>query len=194
MVDENTVQDMLSADDLELITEAASMPLYILESISQMIETYCTEIPAAIRKRLHDSITDLYKPYTDTERISSNPMGYSYVAHIRLLLVMYLVSLPLALVETMGFVTIPVYVSITYALMSVEMLAVEVENPFGYQTSDLRLFEYNVLMKDAVLESWRYWLRDVAALQGEQSRLRGYDGFGREVEEEEITWDSFYYW
>jgi len=142
MVDENTVQDMLSADDLELITEAASMPLYILESISQMIETYCTEIPAAIRKRLHDSITDLYKPYTDTERISSNPMGYSYVAHIRLLLVMYLVSLPLALVETMGFVTIPVYVSITYALMSVEMLAVEVENPFGYQTSDLRLLRY----------------------------------------------------
>lgn len=103
------------------------MPLYVLESLSSMVLLYCSgeDVPNTSQKTMIKAIVALHKPYSECERIQNNPCAFAYVAHLRLLLVTYLTTLPLALVEAMGFSTIPVCCVITYALMSLEMLAVE---------------------------------------------------------------------
>lgn len=170
------------------------MPLYILESLSQMIEVYGEDISDKVKNKFHNIVLTLYKPYSECERINVNPMSFSYVAHVRLLLVTYLTTLPLALVEQMGFSTIPVFWVITYALMSLEMLAVEVENPFGYQGSDLRLYQYNVLMKDSILESWKRWQSDLTKTTKQANVEEKYSSFGDELHQDEKKSPWFVYW
>lgn len=190
--EQSAVENVLSSADITLITSARSMPAFVLEALSQMTESYGKDAPATTRKLLHDSILALYRPYYETERVASNPMGFAYVAHLRLLLMTYLTTLPLALVEQMGFSTIPVFWVITYALMSLEMLAVEVENPFGHQGSDLRLLQYNILIRDTVLESWTNWEDDLGeVLDG--TDMEDYENFGETEDNEEVS-SWFTYW
>lgn len=171
-----------------------SRPLFVLENISQMIEAYGADISQSARSVLHSQIISLYEPYSEIDRINFNPMGFAYVAHLRLLLMMYLATLPLALVEQMGYTTIPVFWVIAYALMSLEMLAVEVENPFGFQGSDLRLFKYNTLLRDTVLESWHGWLHNSAAKHtDDMEEEEKYAKFGTDMSDD-VHSNLFEFW
>lgn len=185
--------NIISEEDLDLIRKAPSMPLFVLDSLGQMVKEYYQNVPSHIGSNLSRSISALYRPYCETERIAENPMGFAYVAHMRLLLVIYLTTLPLALVEQMGYTTIPVFWVIAYSLMSLEMLAVEVENPFGYQGSDLRLHQYNIILRDNIMQSWKYWVSDLEKIQQEEVRLENYTDFGEEDRKEE-TLECFDYW
>ena len=169
------------------------MTQFILESLNNMVKIYIPKGETIARKTLHGAINGLYKPYSDAERIQFNPMGFSYVVHIRLLLLMYLTTLPLAFVEKLGYETILVYWVVTYALMSLEMLAVGVENPFGHERTDLRLFQYNILMRDSVLESWEEWDRNLEAGQNELQLIDSYSRFGTVMDnEQQSKWFLFY--
>lgn len=194
ITEENEFRGIISDEDVQRVRDAPSMPSYILESLGQMIELYGADVSEKIKNSFHKTLIALYKPYSECERINVNPMSYSYVAHVRLLLVTYLSTLPLALVEQMGFSTIPVFWVIAYALMSLEMLAVEVENPFGYQGSDLRLYQYNVLMKDSILESWKRWKNDLTKATELAKVEEKYNAFGEEPHEDEEKSPWFVYW
>lgn len=192
--EEPELDNILTKHDFNRIRAAASRPLFVLETISQMLRAYGEKLDRKVYSKLHGNIIALYTPYSEVERINLNPMGFAYVVHLRLLLMTYLTSLPLALVEQMGYATIPVFWVIAYSLMSLEMLAVEVENPFGYQGSDLRLFKYNTVLKDTVLESWHFWLKDTGSeIQNDEEELK-YERFGQEEEEEPIMHEWFDYW
>lgn len=156
--DAGSIDGLMSDADIQSMLRARSMPLFVLESLTTMVRKYCQDTcdPNAVRK-MYASLAELVEPYGECERIRYNPFAFAYIAHLRLLLVTYIVTLPLALVEQMGFSTIPVFWVICYSLMSLEMLAVEVENPFGHGRSDLRLHEYNLLIKETLLESWERW-------------------------------------
>lgn len=124
--DKCTVEKVLEADDYRDLISARSMPLFILDSLSTMVHEYCEEsCSTAVVRGLTAALDAMFQPYCDCDMITQSPCAWSYIVHLRLLLIMYLVTLPLALVESMGFSTIPVFWVITYALMSLEMLAVE---------------------------------------------------------------------
>lgn len=126
---------MLAAHDFQQVLGAENMPLYILESLTLMVTEYCEHSsPQALRGML-TALSQLYEPYGECERIRENPCPFAYVAHLRLLLVTYLVTLPLAIVEQMGFSTIPVFWVICYSLMSLEMLAVDGTSPMSQRTA-----------------------------------------------------------
>lgn len=104
------------------------MPLYIIENLVVMVRKYCeSKVSGLALKRMVVSLEGLYAAYGTMERIKQSPAAFAYVSHLRFLLIMYLTTLPLALVEQMGFTTIPVFWVICYSLMSLEMMAVEGE-------------------------------------------------------------------
>lgn len=91
------------------------MPGFILESLTVMVRIYCKDMAATtVFKRMNNCLELLYPSFGEWERIKTSPCAFAYVAHLRFLLVAYLITLPLALVEQMGFVTIPVYLVICY--------------------------------------------------------------------------------
>jgi len=73
------------------------------------------------------------------ERIKNTPIPYSYSAFIKKFIFTYVLTLPLGYVFLLGYYTIPVVVFIFYVLASLELIAEEIEDPFGTDPNDLPL-------------------------------------------------------
>ena len=85
------------------------------------------------------------KEFTDIygacERIKNTPIPYSYTMFIKKFIFIYVITLPFAFVTTSGYLTIPVVIVIMYVLLSVELIAEEIEDPFGGDVNDLPMDE-----------------------------------------------------
>ena len=73
------------------------------------------------------------------ERIKNTPIPYSYSAFIKKFIFFYVVTLPLGYVFSLGYLVIPVVTFVFYVLASLEIIAEEVEDPFGGDENDLPL-------------------------------------------------------
>lgn len=73
------------------------------------------------------------------ERIKNTPIPYSYSSFIKKFIVVYALTLPFGFVFTLGVIAVPVVMFIFYVLASLELIAEEIEEPFGLDTNDLPL-------------------------------------------------------
>jgi putative membrane protein len=73
------------------------------------------------------------------ERIRKTPLPFAYVVHLRRALFLYCMTVPFALVEQTGWVTIAETLLISYVFFGIEEIGVEIEGPFGYDENDLPL-------------------------------------------------------
>lgn len=71
------------------------------------------------------------------ERIRNTPIPFSYSLFIKKFIFLYTSTLPLAFVGILGYFSIAVTVLVFYILVSMEILAEEIENPFGMDDNDL---------------------------------------------------------
>ena len=71
------------------------------------------------------------------ERIKNTPIPYSYNAFIKKFIFFFVMTLPFGFVFSLGYYVIPVVVFIFYVLASLELIAEEIEDPFGGDTNDL---------------------------------------------------------
>ena len=71
------------------------------------------------------------------ERIKNTPIPYSYSAFIKKFIFFYVMTLPFGYVFSLGYYVIPVVVFIFYVLASLELIAEEIEDPFGHDANDL---------------------------------------------------------
>jgi putative membrane protein len=114
--------------------------------------------PNQVAKMLFQKVSDLYtskkitgdqliilnnelQSFTDIcgacERIKNTPIPYSYSAFIKKFIFIYVLTLPFAYVFILGYFVIPVVVFIFYVLASLELIAEEIEDPFGMDDNDL---------------------------------------------------------
>lgn len=73
------------------------------------------------------------------ERIKNTPIPYSYSVFIKKFIFLYVLTLPVGLVYSLGYLTIAVVVFVFYVLGSLEVIAEEIEEPFGKDANDLPL-------------------------------------------------------
>lgn len=71
------------------------------------------------------------------ERIKNTPIPFSYSAFIKKFIFAYVITLPFGYVFQLGYYVIPVVVFIFYVLASLELIAEEIEEPFGNDANDL---------------------------------------------------------
>jgi putative membrane protein len=71
------------------------------------------------------------------ERIKNTPIPYSYSAFIKKFIFFYVMTLPFGFVFSLGYYIIPVVIFIFYVLASLELIAEEIEDPFGGDENDL---------------------------------------------------------
>ncbi|KDN56490.1 bestrophin family protein [Flavobacterium seoulense] len=117
-----------------------------------------THRPNQVAKMLFIKINELYKhqkitgdqliilnnelqSFTDIcgacERIKNTPIPYSYSAFLKKFIFFYVMTLPFGYVFNLGYFVIPVVVFIFYVLASLELIAEEIEEPFGLDANDL---------------------------------------------------------
>jgi ion channel-forming bestrophin family protein len=74
-----------------------------------------------------------------SERIKNTPIPFTYSVFIKKFIFFYVMTLPFGWVFSLGYFIIPVVIFILYALASLELIAEEIENPFGTDANDLPL-------------------------------------------------------
>ena len=117
-------------------------------------------VPARIAALMHTRVHDAYRDGRVTgdqliglatdltmlmdicgacERIKNTPIPYSYSSFIKKFIVVYSLTLPFGFVFSLGYIAVPVVMFIFYVLASLELIAEEIEEPFGLDTNDLPL-------------------------------------------------------
>ncbi|HZY80547.1 MAG TPA: bestrophin family ion channel [Cyclobacteriaceae bacterium] len=89
------------------------------------------------------------------ERIRNTPIPYSYSMYVKKFIFIYIVTLPFAFVTSTGYMTIPIVLIIAYVILSVELIAEEIEDPFGRDVNDLPTDELCIKIRDNVREILR---------------------------------------
>ncbi|MBC3539338.1 bestrophin family protein [Rufibacter sediminis] len=74
-----------------------------------------------------------------SERIKNTPIPFTYSVFIKKFIFLYVMTLPFGWAYSMGYFVIPVVMLILYAMASLELIAEEIENPFGTDDNDLPL-------------------------------------------------------
>lgn len=71
------------------------------------------------------------------ERIKNTPIPHSYSAFIKKFIFFYVITLPFGYVFTLGYFVAPIVGFVFYVLGSLELVAEEIEDPFGNDDNDL---------------------------------------------------------
>ena len=71
------------------------------------------------------------------ERIKNTPIPYSYSSFIKKFIFIYVMTLPFGYAISLDYYVVPVVIFIFYVLASLELIAEEIEDPFGGDANDL---------------------------------------------------------
>ncbi|MDQ6761351.1 MAG: hypothetical protein M3015_01850 [Bacteroidota bacterium] len=75
--------------------------------------------------------------YGACERIKNTPIPSSYSIFVKKFVYIYIMTLPFGFIFSLGFYVIPVVAFIFYVLASLEIIAEEIEDPFGDDANDI---------------------------------------------------------
>ncbi|MCI5080381.1 MAG: hypothetical protein MRY78_01745 [Saprospiraceae bacterium] len=100
-------------------------------------------------KAQHQSLLDILGA---CERIKKTPIPFSYAVFLKIFITAYGVLLPFALVTTLGLSTIPIVMFIFFALLGIELMGEEIEDPFGLDCNDLPTGDIAHTIKTNVFE------------------------------------------
>ncbi|CAE8662318.1 unnamed protein product [Polarella glacialis] len=127
--------------EIQEAEDSEHMPVHILCVLR------CCLSQAHDRKLINDlqllamdcNVTSLTDSMGGCERIKKTPFPLSYVSHLRTFIILYLLLLPLMLVDKYRWMTILVDLLVCLALMGVEHMSAEIEQPFGHDFNHLKL-------------------------------------------------------
>lgn len=101
-----------------------------------------------------------WKALTDVcgacERIKNTPIPYSYSIFLKKFIFLYIMTLPIGFVAVFDYWIMPVTSLIFYVLTSLELIAEEIEDPFGKDSNDLPTEEISLRIKMNVKEILNY--------------------------------------
>ena len=112
-----------------------------------------------LRRITGDQLINLDKELKDfidlmgaCERIRNTPIPYSYSMYIKKFIFTYIITLPFGFIATFGYFTVAPVIFVTFILLSVELIAEEIEDPFGRDSNDLPTDDLAVKIKDNIRE------------------------------------------
>ncbi len=73
------------------------------------------------------------------ERILKTPIPLAYSIHLKQLLMIYCLSLPFQMVEQLQWMTGAIVALISFTLLGIEEIGIQIEDPFGHDANDLPL-------------------------------------------------------
>lgn len=86
------------------------------------------------------------------ERIKKTPIPFSYSVYIKIFVSLYGLILPFGLYNDFGFYAIPLTMFIFFAMLGLELMAAEIEDPFGLNCNDLPTGDIALTIKKNVFE------------------------------------------
>ncbi len=141
VVDLGPVAGTLPHEQVERVRGAQHVALAVACELSARLDEGRRKghYPEYVHMQLDQNVQQLVDFLGGCERIHKTPLPFAYVVHLRRALVLYCFSLPFALVDTFGWLTVPETFAVAYVLFGIEEIGVEIEDPFGHDDNDLPL-------------------------------------------------------
>lgn len=102
------------------------------------------------------NLQPMWKSFLDIlgacERIKKTPIPFSYAVYIKIFVTAFSVLLPFELVSNFGYWTIPMVMFVFFAFLGIELMAEEIESPFGLDCNDLPTGDIAKNIKNNVYE------------------------------------------
>jgi putative membrane protein len=86
------------------------------------------------------------------ERIKNTPIPFSYSVFIKKFIFFYIMTLPFGYVFSLGYYVVPVVGFIFYVMASLELIAEEIEDPFGGDPNDVPTTKLSETIQKTVTE------------------------------------------
>jgi ion channel-forming bestrophin family protein len=137
--DLSEIQALVSPAVYEQVTAAANPPSLLALQLSGWIQARQGEgkLDSVTTQALEGHVRLFLDNQGGCERILRTPIPFAYAVHIKQLLMLYLITLPLILVGEMNWFAIPTVAAIAFGLLGIEEAGVEIEDPFGDDPNDL---------------------------------------------------------
>jgi len=156
------LRNMLDEDDIDRIVNAnpRMRPVACLYACQRCIEYVIQQklMDRAVSRDINPRLTILADELGSCERILYTPLPWIYTLHLRFVIMLYLMILPLVFCDFEKAVTeegvIFYCLIISYAFLGLEDMALEIQNPFGHDYSDLPLDVFtNIIFQDVKIIS-----------------------------------------
>ena len=133
--------DRIPEPDRTMVIAAQHTPLAVAREMSACLAEAHRRgtISDIVMMALDQNIQLLIDYVGGCERIRKTPLPFAYAVHLRRSLVLYCGTLPFAMVDSFGWLTVLDVAFISYMLFGIEEIGVEIEGPFGHDANDLPL-------------------------------------------------------
>jgi len=123
----------------------------IMTSVSQLSQFIFNSVYSPEQKNLHNScmremekdVNKLAKILNDGAEIITTPVPFPYVQMLKVFMLMFLYSVPMALIKPLGAFTTPVVFMLCLGYIGLDEIANEIEDPFGTDDNDLDLEKFS---------------------------------------------------
>lgn len=102
---------------------------------------------------INNSLNLLLEHSNNLERIKNTPIPLAYVLHIKMSILIYLLTLPFGMFHEMGLWATPLVMLVYYIIAGVEIISNEIENPFADDPNDLPTSQLFKDMLDALKDN-----------------------------------------
>jgi putative membrane protein len=156
------LRDEIDVKDFQDLDEATRKRLEVVEHVPNLIASSISRRIYELAKtsvingfelvNLKSQIAGLTETVGACERIKSTPIPFSYATYERHLLLWFCLALPWGLQTEYGIFSVPLTMGAFASLAGLEMLAADIEDPFGSDDSDLPTEQISRLIRRNVYE------------------------------------------
>jgi ion channel-forming bestrophin family protein len=145
----------LTAEEIAELKTKSHIPNHIAYLIFAKMQTIYragvfTDADIINLKVQHQVLTDVMGA---CERIKKTPIPFSYAVYIKTFISAYILMLPFGLFEDFQFYSVPLTMFLGFAMIGVELMAQEIEDPFGLDCNDLSTGDIANTIKNNVCET-----------------------------------------
>lgn len=129
----------LTKEERDKIENCEHYPTAIIEFLYQKVNelTLKDKISGFDQQLIERNLNNMLDSIGTCERIKSTPIPFSYSLFFKKFIFIYVTTLPLAFVNLFGYFSALIATFVFYVLVSLEVLAEEIEDPFGSDDNDL---------------------------------------------------------
>ena len=148
------VKEYLDKEDYNKVDNSAHKPNVIANIMLHRIENlylqkHITDIQQYILVKHVNLLIDIMGK---CERIRNTPIPMAYGFLLKFFIAIYVVVLPLGLLNEVGWWSIPLVMVLYYIMMSIVLTAEEIEEPFGKDVNDLPMEQISANIKRNINE------------------------------------------
>lgn len=147
------VEDLtLTMDEAQTLNGVDHIPSKLISMMYEKVRMLVKEgkINASDQLIIEKNLNNLLDSIGACERIKGTPIPYSYSLFLKKFIFVYVITMPLAFLNSFGYYSALLATFVFYVLVSIEVLAEEIEDPFGSDDNDLPTDEIAIRIRRIV--------------------------------------------